>query len=162
MHQRKRSVDDNHSSTGYYVDGCLRKCRDRRRNPTPVLSKYTFVGGRRRNRRQDDKYYNYYVDVIDHKLAKIVVLIFSLSTLDALLTLILLNRGASELNPIIGYYLNLGNSYFFTFKLALTGLGLLTLLVHQNFVLVKKIIEGLCGFYLLLVTYQLTLLMFSA
>ncbi len=162
MCKQSQSVSDNYSSAGYYFDECLRKCRDRRRNPTPCISKYTLVGSRRKNRRLNDKYHNYYVDVVDHKLAKMVVLIFSLSALDALLTLILLSRGASELNPIIEYYLNLGNSYFFLFKLAITGIGLLTLLIHQNFILVKRIIEGICGFYLLLVTYQVTLLVLSA
>ncbi len=155
MNRRKPAIDDGYLPAGYLQ----RKTVNRRQSPTSMLSKYTFVGCRRKNRRQDDVRQNYYVDVFDGKLLRLVLLIIFLSALDAVLTLTLLERGAAELNPIIDFYLRLGNNYFFIFKLIITGIGALTLLIHQNFKLIRKIIMAIYSAYILLITYQLTLLM---
>jgi hypothetical protein len=161
MPQENRVVNNNQSFPNGFQPGCRRERKDRRQRPTPWLSKYTFIGSRRKNRRKNDQHHNYYVDIYDSKLAKLVVLIFLLCVLDAMLTLFLLGQGASELNPIMDYYLKMGKNYFFIVKSIFTAVGLLVLLMHQNFKRVRKIIKGLCVVYTLLITYQLALLIVS-
>jgi hypothetical protein len=161
MVQQNQPVASNQSPESHPLANGCRRYKDRRRRPTPLFSKYTFIGSRRGNRRRNDQCHDYYVDIYDSRVVGIILLIFSFCILDGILTLVLLGRGASELNPVMDYYLKLGKGYFFTFKLIVTGSGLLTLLIHQNFKRVQKIIGGICTFYALLITYQLTLLMAS-
>jgi hypothetical protein len=160
MFQKKPKIN-NQSSDFYSFSNCRRSRQDRRRRQTPWLSKYTFIGSRRQNRRREDCNHNYYVDVYDSDIIKLVLLIFFLCILDAVLTILLLNQGASELNPIMDYYLGLGKEYFLAVKTFCTSIGLLILLIHQNFRRVRKIIKYICAFYGLVITYQLALLIVS-
>lgn len=53
------------------------------------------------------------------------MIVLCLSLLDAALTLILLDRGAVELNPVMRYYLTHGSVVFVLIKYGLTALALM-------------------------------------
>jgi hypothetical protein len=57
-----------------------------------------------------------------------VLVIVMLSIADAFLTLDLVHRGASELNPIMAFYLDQGPLMFFTVKYLLTSAAVLMIL----------------------------------
>lgn len=61
-----------------------------------------------------------------------------LSVFDALLTLILIERGSSELNPVMAYFLEYGPLPFLIAKYLLTSFGIVILLIFKN-VFINKI-----------------------
>ena len=80
-----------------------------------------------------------------------------------MLTLNLLRRGASEINPFMAWLLSINHDLFFFTKLALTAMGVIILVAYKNFRLFNYVKAGhvlyafLVG-YALLVKYELTLL----
>ena len=91
----------------------------------------------------------------------IVILVLSIA--DALLTLTLLERGASEINPLMEPLVRGSGHGFAGWKLGLTGLGVIVLTMLARFRILGGIAVGnilyaiLCG-YLGLVGYELWLL----
>lgn len=71
------------------------------------------------------------------KILGVIAVIFLLSTLDAIFTLVLVESGARELNPIMAYYLNRSPLIFFGIKYLLTGGSVLLIVVHRNAFLFK-------------------------
>lgn len=61
-----------------------------------------------------------------------IMIVLSLSLLDALLTLILLSQGAKELNPVMQYYLNFGAEAFIYAKYGLTAIPMLIILFSKD------------------------------
>jgi hypothetical protein len=109
-----------------------RSGKDRRTSAGPV-SCVMFKGGRReKNRRREDQRKIFCADRYSPTLFGAIILILFLSVLDALLTLFLIDHGATEINPIMAYYLNVGPYTFFCVKYALTALAVLVLLFCQN------------------------------
>ena len=86
---------------------------DRRKRPTPFLSRYSFSGGRRMTGGEEGvSFYDRY-----HLLTWIVLTLFLvLNVLDAHFTLIYLQRGGEEANPIVAALLGSGISVFIAFK----------------------------------------------
>ena len=72
-----------------------------------------------------------------------------MSLLDAALTLILLEKGAVELNPVMQYYIILGPGIFVMIKYSLTALALLIILVLHAIISVRyrigSLLLPLCG-----------------
>lgn len=66
------------------------------------------------------------------KLVAATLLLVTLSVLDAFLTLELIHRGATEVNPVMAYYLSHGPLVFFSVKYFLTAAPLLLLLIYKN------------------------------
>lgn len=131
---------------------------DRRRRPTPLLSRFTFRGGRRaQNRRREEQQF-YYVDRIRKGLATALVAIFVFHVLDAVLTIRHLERGGSELNPLMDALLQIDNGLFLVVKLGLAGVGLFLLGLHQNFPHVRTAVTVLFGLFLALVGYHIVLI----
>ncbi len=142
---------------GISPEACRRNRQERRREPTPVVSKHTFKGERRSHRRQGDKGRGYYVDRPQKEMVLLIGAIGVLCALDAVLTLYHLGRGAVEINPVVNYYLTLGSGYFFLFKALITIPALIILLLHQNFYYIKKVVTCIGGLYSLVVVYHLLL-----
>ena len=61
-----------------------------------------------------------------------IIIVLSLSLLDALLALFLLSHGAKELNPVMRYYLNHGTLTFIFVKYGLTALPMLIILFAKD------------------------------
>jgi hypothetical protein len=126
---------------------------DRRKRPTPPLSRYTFVGRRRARRRSDDPS-PYYVDQLGARLLLVLCCIFVFQVLDALLTLAHLRRGGIELNPAMSFLLERGEEWFLGVKLGISALGLLFLGIHKNFPMVRTGLTVIFAIFLVLVVYH--------
>lgn len=134
----------------------LRDLADRRRRPTPMVSRYTLFRGRRRTlpRRSEDGRTGY-VDRIHPRLAWVLAAVFVFHVLDAAFTLIHLRQGANELNPFMAMLLERDDAMFLVVKLGIAGLGLLFLGIHQNFPYVRSAIRFLFVIFGSLVGYHL-------
>jgi hypothetical protein len=109
-----------------------RSGEDRRRMRAPRFSKYWLMGRRGSLRRNGDRHRHYGPERHSHKTFLLILLIISLSVLDSIFTLNLISRGATELNPIMDYYLNQGPLVFFVTKYLLTFASVLLILLYQN------------------------------
>jgi hypothetical protein len=106
---------------------------DRRRKTIPSL-RYLVSGGRRRGvRRVEDLRRFIILDRYSPRLLAAIVGILCLSLLDALLTLSLIEHGATEVNPVMAFFLDQGPLVFTSVKYLLTSLGVVIfLLVNHN------------------------------
>lgn len=92
-----------------------------------------FMFGRRQQvRRRADRERVLYLDRYSKTIFKLIVLILVFSVLDAFLTLLLVDHGAVELNPLMAFYLDIGPVPFVAVKYGLTSLSVFVLLVYSN------------------------------
>jgi len=129
---------------------------DRRRRPTPFISRYTFWGRRKAHRRTEDPQANYYVDRVGGKYWAVIILIIVLSVMDSLFTLYHLKRGYREINPLLNAFL-FHNYYFLGIKYLLTVIGIISLALHKFFIFVRELIILLIILYIALYIYQVVL-----
>jgi hypothetical protein len=116
-----------------------RRCRKDRRQDYKAQFKYFLVNGRRESaRREEDRARSYFFDRYNQRMFAAITAILMLSIFDALLTLILIKRGASELNPVMAYFLEYGPLPFIIAKYLLTSFGVVVLLIFKN-VFINKI-----------------------
>ena len=125
---------------------------DRRRDPTPMLSRHTVRGRRENIRRVEDKNRFLYVDRYNVGLFLILLALLLLGLADALFTLyhVYVNE-AEELNPIMAFFLGISPRVFFYVKYVLTGLCLLVLCLHKNLPLAKYLFGTVFLIYLIIV-----------
>src|SRR5262249_48502772 len=95
---------------------------DRRRRPTPLLSRYLLVRRRRGGRREGERE-RIYVDRPGPWAGVAFILLMILSIADAYSTLNLLAAGGEEANPVMAAALSLGEGAFVAAKLGLTFFG---------------------------------------
>ena len=131
---------------------------DRRKKTKQLFSKHRFMGSRGYVRRKDDKKNEYLIDRYSYKLLALIFLIIFLSIIDAGLTLFLLDKGATEINPVMAYFLTHGPIVFFLAKYLLTTFSLLIILVYSNTYLFStrlrtKVLFGLFLIPFILVVY---------
>lgn len=91
------------------------------------------------------------------------MIVLSLSLLDALLTLVLLSEGASELNPIMLYYLSHGPTVFLLVKYGLTVLSVFIVVVSyealiHRYRLCSKILPFFAVLFVCVIIWELYLL----
>ena len=132
---------------------------DRRKEQTPALSRYTFLGGRQGFRRRSDRDKGAYVDRYSSKLFFFLILIIGLNILDVLFTMIILDRKGWEYNPVVKSVMNLYGDGFWIWKFAIVSFSLVLLCLHSKFKPVKQIIIGLSFVYLLTILYQIFVLL---
>jgi uncharacterized protein DUF5658 len=122
---------------------------DRRRHATPMFSRYTLFGGRRAGDRRAPGAINSYVDRYPVVVAGALVAIALLCALDAVFTMMHIQKGGGEANPVMDALLDrVSPRTFLVVKCAVTNLGLVVLCLHTNFRFVKPVI------WLLLVAYS--------
>jgi len=132
---------------------------DRRKKPTPMLSRYTFLRGRRSSfRRREDRLRGGYVDRYGHRLFTVLLGIVVLNIFDALFTHVILDSGGTELNPVAGWAFAMFGNHFIVWKLAVIGLGLLLLCLHSKYRLAKAVIVMAVALYSGVVLYQVVLM----
>ena len=125
-----------------------RRYTDRRRRSTPMFSRYTLFGGRRRGDRRTTGDSEQYVDRYPVGLAVALVVIGALCALDAVFTLLHLQRGGGEANPIMDALIQgAGARPFIVLKCIITNVGLVVLCLHKNFRYVKPVIASLLAIY---------------
>jgi hypothetical protein len=135
-----------------------RKGGDRRKNPATRLQWRNFHMGTRSEVRRKSDPQQVYVDVFGLRDFATVLIVLFLSCLDAAFTIYHLSRGATELNLLMAYALNIGIGYFFILKYSITALGVLILCVHKNFRLIREVFIGIITLYSLLIIYHVILL----
>lgn len=130
---------------------------DRRRKPTPILSRYTFFGGRRkRARRAEDRARHVFVDVYGARLWVVLLGVFLLSAIDGYLTLILLSEHlVVEANPLMAFFLGFGCGPFVVAKLLITSVPIVVFCVCKNIPAVKVAMFSAVAVYALVIAYEL-------
>lgn len=142
--------------------------QDRRQNmPFFCLFHLGIKTGRRKGERRTNPGKPGYVDYYAGHLVLCTLGILFLSGLDAFLTLNILTKGGEELNWFMAALLESSIEKFVSFKLALTALALILLVIHHNVQLTGKIRVRhikymiLCS-YAALIGYELHLLALAA
>ena len=118
---------------------------DRRRKPTSRFGWYAFFG-----RRKGDRY--------SSSMFFFLVSILILNVCDSLFTMMILDRGGWEANPLVQAVMDVHGRNFWIYKFAMVSVCLLLLCFHSKFKLVKKVIVFLTCFYLSVIIYQIYLL----
>ncbi len=135
-----------------------------RRCATPFFSRYQFgFGGRRRSARRTTGEGPIYFDRYDPLIMLCALSIVLMSAMDAAFTLTLLSAGAVELNSVMAILIEDDIRKFIVFKLALTSLGVLLLVIHHDVRLgpclrVRHIHYVALMGYVALIAYEITLL----
>ena len=129
----------------------------RRARPTPRLSRYTFLGGRRKAFRRDGEAIDAFVDRYPNGLLLLLGWIALMNLADSFFTLVHLQAGGIELNPFAAMLLETGRTGFVLWKAVLIGGAVLVLCLHKNFVLARLGLGLAATAYTLLVVYHLTL-----
>lgn len=143
--------------------GDRRAGTDRRRfTPWSVL--YGSIRPRRRTARREADGAVHVVDWHEAHLLAVSITILLLCSADAWLTLNLLELGASELNPFMAKLIYHDLTVFTAAKMALTGGGVVTLVMLSRIkvagpIRVRHLLYGVLIGYGWLVAYELTLLM---
>jgi hypothetical protein len=132
--------------------------KDRRKRPTPGLSRYTFFGRRKTIRRKADQQRGGYVDLYSSTLFFFLILIVGLNVLDAFFTLMILDLKGWEANPVVRSVINLYGTKFWIWKFFIVSISLALLCLHSRFRLVKEIIITIGSVYVAVVMYQIFLL----
>jgi hypothetical protein len=113
---------------------------DRRERATGVLSRHWLVGRRKVGRRHGEAS-NIYVDRYTAWDWVLVLGVLGLSLLDMVFTLVHLDAGGTEANPVMAWALEWGgHDGFKAVKIATTIIGLLVLLVHVRFRRVRALL----------------------
>jgi hypothetical protein len=141
-----------------------RSFKDRRSKPTSPFTLASLRGRRRQVRREEDASVHRYVDLYDWDIVSLILLILLLSLSDAFLTLLLIEMGSSEINPVMAFFLEFGPLHFVLSKYALTALGSIWLLIHKNFqffnrtLTVRSVLVYILFLYSCLIVYELSLI----
>ena len=138
-----------------------RNPNDRRRQPTPGLSRYTLFGRRKGFRRKIDELKGGYVDHYSSRLFFFLVLIVGLNVLDALLTLMILDLEGWELNPIVRSVIDLYGERYWVWKFAIVSVSLVLLCLHSGFRRVKTLVVCIGFVYLAVIFYQIFLIAYQ-
>lgn len=88
-------------------------------------------GQRRHVRRESDRHKLQELDAYPTDLFIVVILVLGLSVVDGVLTLWLVDNGATELNPVMAYYLEQGPQVFMAAKYLITA-AVVTIVVAFN------------------------------
>lgn len=131
---------------------------DRRKQPTPALSRYTLFGRRQAIRRKSDQVRGCYVDRYNSSTLLLVVLLFGLNVLDALFTMMILEAKGVELNPVIGAVIAIHGHNFWIWKFFIVSISSILLCLHSKFRMVKTVLVCICTIYIAVVVYQIALL----
>jgi len=135
-----------------------------RRCATPFVSAYQLGRhGRRSEARRSDSDGPVYFDRYDPVLALVALAIVFMSAMGAAFTLRLLDAGAVELNSLMAILIEQDVRKFVGFKLALTSLAVLLLVIHHdarigNWMRVRHIHYMTLAAYVALIVYELMLL----
>ncbi len=140
------------------ASGLGREHSDRRSRPTPMFSRYTFFGRRRRNRRNTDPSRRYYVDWIDGHYLRALITVVLLVLIDCFSTLHIISAGGGESNPLMAMVLELGAGWFVAVKVLSAVWGFLLLAVHRFFPVARLLAAVLLTAYGAVVVYHVYLL----
>ncbi len=133
--------------------------KDRRKQPTPLLSRHTFFGRRRTSRRKSDQLKGGYIDRYSSTLFFFLITIVGLNVLDALFTMMILDLKGWEANPVVRSVIDLYGTKFWVWKFSIVSVSMTLLCLHSKFRWVKEIIVVISCLYMMVVAYQVFLLL---
>ena len=140
------------------VEGGGYRGPDRRKRPTPALSRWSFVGGRRRHPgRRGGEDAEIFVDVYPGWSWVVLTLFMVLNLLDAHYTLLYLQRGGQEANPVAVALLDMGTPMFIGVKAAGITLGAAVFCILNHFRNGRMGVIVALTFYQALFVYHLLL-----
>ena len=118
---------------------------------------------RRRESRREDDDLDSYTDWYGHWPFAATFIIILLCFADAFLTIVLLSKGAVELNTLMDWLIQKDTHMFAVVKMSMTGTALVVLVMHFNFriykyIAVRYLIYALVPLYSLLIFHELTML----
>jgi len=147
----QQSRSSGSASTGQVHVGEERRVAKRRSQPTRPWSRFFGPLRRARGRRISDR--AHYVDVYSRQDVFLLLAVFLLNVGDAFFTMMWLERGGREANPIMDFFLDIGPGAFIAQKCFIVGFWLVLLLVHKNFRFARV------GLYAALAVYGLLMIL---
>jgi hypothetical protein len=133
---------------------------DRRKKPTPRWGWFTFFGRRRLFRRKSDQEKGGYLDRYSHILFFLLILILSLNILDSLFTMMMIDLGGQEFNPLMRSFIELHGDMFWIWRIVIVSIALILLYLHHGFILVRRVIIAIGLIYVVIVVYQIYLVFY--
>ncbi len=134
-----------------------RTLKDRRKQPTPAISRFTLRGRRKTFRRKEEQERGGYVDRYHSGLLILLTLVVGLNVLDALFTMMILDDGGWEVNPVVRSVIQLYGDRFWVWKFVIVSFPLTLLCLHSKFKLVIPIILGITAISVTVILYQIFL-----
>jgi hypothetical protein len=138
----------------------LRTVKDRRKQPTPGLSRFTLWGRRSSFRREKDQKRGGYVDRYSSRLLFLLISVGGLNVLDALFTMMILEDGGWEVNPVVRSVIQLYGYRFWIWKFIIVSIPLTLLCIHSKFRFVMPVTLGITTICVLVILYQIFLYMY--
>ena len=135
-----------------------RVLQDRRKRPTPALSRFSLWGQRMSFRREEDKKRGGYVGRYSSGLLFLLILVVGLNVLDVLFTMMILDNGGWEINPVVRSVIEVYGDGFWAWKFAIVSVPLILLCLHSKFRMVLTTILGISVFTTIVVLYQIYLM----
>ena len=130
-----------------------RSGEDRRKQQTPLLSRYLLIGRRKITRRKIDRQ-----AVHSRNLRRsgrlLALMIICPGILDTFFVFKLLGQGALVVSPFINFCLRVGWGYCLLVKFLLISIALFAILLHQNFFRMERVLGSIYVVYTLLGVYQ--------
>lgn len=135
---------------------------DRRLTTLQTLFGALFYHRRRIMRRTED-HINSYIDWYGHWPLAATFTIILLCFADAFLTIVLLSKGAVEMNILMDWLIQRDVHTFAVVKMSLTGVALVVLVMHLNFriyrvIAVRYLMYALVPLYSLLIAHEFRML----
>lgn len=130
---------------------------DRRGRSTPRISAWSLVGGRRQKPRRAHELEGSFVDLYSSGLLFAILWVALMNAADSFFTIVHLQNGGQEANPIAGVLLMTGRVSFVLIKCAVISLALLVLCLHKNFHLARLGLWTAAVAYTCLLGYHLVL-----
>lgn len=125
-----------------------------------------FMNRRRGDRRRDHSNENVYTDDYGPKIMLGAVAVMIFCVLDAFFTLILIGRGASEINPFMAWVMQFGDMWFYTSKYLITAVCVIWMVMHKQFDFFgfkgRHLMLVTLACYVTLITYQISMLIESS
>jgi hypothetical protein len=123
------------------------------------------IAGQRSNvRRRQDHGKLFFLDRYETTILVGIVAVLILSLTDALLTLLLIEYGAVEINPLMDFYLQISPQVFILVKYLLTSLSVFILAVFSHLILgrlnirVHSLLSLIAGAFLSVIVWQVYLI----
>ena len=130
---------------------------DRRTQPTPRLSMYSVAGGRRQRAQRVGEREGSFVDSYSAWVFLWILWVAAMNVGDSFFTIVHLQSGGVEVNPVAAAMLKTGRFGFVFLKALVISAALLVLTVHKNFSLARIGLWVSTVAYTALVIYHLTL-----
>ncbi len=124
------------------------------------MSRFALRGRRRTFRRKGDQGTGGYVDRYGPGLLFLLVLVLGLNVLDAFLTLMILEDGGLEVNPVVCSVIQLYGDRFWVWKFVMVSVPLILLCLHSKFRLVIPVLLGITAIYMTVIFFQVWLIVY--